>query len=1056
MPRFFIARPVFAVVVSILIVLLGGLAILTLPVAQFPPISPPVIQVQTAYIGASASDVEQSVASQIENKVVGVDNMIYMQSTSTSSGQYTLNCTFKVGADIQKALIDVQNRVQQATGNLPQAVNRFGITVQKKSPQILMVVALYSPSNSYDSLFLSNYATLNVLNPLLSVPGVGGQATIGQQNYAMRAWVRPDKLAKLGLQATDLQNAIQAQNVLLPTGSVGALPAPKNNQFQLSVNAQGRLTDPKQFGDIVVRSNPDGSLLRLSDVARVELAGQLYQTMGAYTGKRATLLILYQTPDANAIATAKAVRQTMAQLAKSFPPGLQYAVAYDSTLFVKDSIRDVLKTLFEAIGLVILVVFLFLGSFRSSFIPMLVVPVALIGTFAVFIPLGFSINTLTLFGLVLAIGIVVDDAIVVVEAAEHYIEQGMTPREATEQAMKDITAPIIAISLVLTSVFLPSAFISGIVGQLYRQFALTITVSVNLSALVALSLTPALCALILRERRSIRGPLGWVVDRFDRGFDSVRAGYMRTLQRILGRTILVLAAVGGVYVLAVWLAMKLPGGFVPLEDQGVVFAQIQMPYGSSLDRNADLVARMQRDVASVRGVKDVITLTGFNLLTSINTPDSSSFIITLKDWDERSKEHLKLRGIIKDIYLKMNAYPQASTFPFIPPTIPGLGNASGFSFELEDRSGHTFPELAAVADKVVAAARARPELASINNTMRNSVPVVNLDVDRDKSEMLGVAVDDVFKQLQATLGGLVVNQFTMFNRTWDVMIQAEPEYRANAASIGSIYVRGKSGQMVPLSSVTTARPGLGTDFIQRFNTNREIEIMGQNAPGYSSGQAIDAMRQVAAQTVPPGYGYDWSGTAYQEVAVGNTQSLIFMLSLLLVFLALAAQYESWLMPLAVIMGVPIGVLGAFLSVWLWRLDNNVYVQIGLILVIGLAAKNAILIVEFARDKRSTGQPIAAAALEAARLRFRPILMTSFAFIVGVVPLMLSRGAGAGSRHSLGSSVFGGMLLATCVGIFVIPTLFAMWQRAIERMRKTPAAPQAPALPEMVPRTEEPV
>jgi HAE1 family hydrophobic/amphiphilic exporter-1/multidrug efflux pump len=735
---------------------------------------------------------------------------------------------------------------------------------------------------------------------------------------------------------------------------------------------------------------------------------------------------------------------------------LRYAIAYDSTLFVKDSIKDVLKTLFEAIGLVILVVFLFLGSFRSSFIPMLVVPVALIGTFAAFIPLGFSINTLTLFGLVLAIGIVVDDAIVVVEAAEHYIEQGMTPREATEQAMKDITAPIIGISLVLTSVFLPSAFISGIVGQLYRQFALTITVSVNLSALVALSLTPALCALILRRRGTMRGPLGRLVGGFNRGFEGMRAGYMRMLQRILARRILVLAAVAAVYVVAVGLAMKLPPGFVPLEDQGVVFAQIQMPYGSSLDRNAALLARMQRDVATVRGVKDVIALTGFNLLTSITTPDSSSLIITLKDWDERSKEHLKLRGIIKDIYLKMNAYPQAAAVPFIPPTIPGLGNASGFTFELEDKSGHTFRELAAVADKVVAAARKRPELASLTNTMRSSVPVLDLDVDRDKSEMLGVEVNDVFKQLQAMLGGLVVNQFTLFNRTWDVMIQAEPDYRANAASIGSIYVRGKSGEMVPLSSVTKVTPGLGTDFIQRFNTNREIEIIGQNAPGYSSGQAIDAMRQVAAQTLPAGYGYDWSGTAYQEVAVGNTQSIIFMLSLLLVFLALAAQYESWLMPLAVLMGVPIGVLGAFLSVALWRLDNNVYVQIGLILVIGLAAKNAILIVEFARDKRSMGESIATSALEAAHLRFRPILMTSFAFIVGVVPLMLARGAGAGSRHSLGSSVFGGMLLATCLGIFVIPTLFEVWQSAIERTRKKPKAPEAPAVPDMLPRSEEPV
>jgi HAE1 family hydrophobic/amphiphilic exporter-1/multidrug efflux pump len=1048
MAHLFITRPIFAMVLSIVILLLGLVAMIRLPVAMFPPISPPLVQVQTTYIGASASVVEQTVATQIENKVVGVDNLIYMQSTSSSSGQYTLNCTFKVGADIQKALIDVQNRLQQATGKLPAAVNQFGITVQKKSPQILLVVALYSPTNSYDRLFLSNYTTLNLINPLLSVPGIGGQSLIGQQDYAMRAWVRPDRLAKLGLQPSDLADAISNQNVLIPTGAVGAPPAPKNNEFQLSVDAQGRLAEAKQFGNVIVRTNPDGSILRLRDVSRVELGAQLYQTLGSLSGKPATLVILYQTPDANALTTASAVEQKLADLARAFPPGLAYSVAYDSTLFVKDSIHDVIKTLFEAIILVIIVVFVFLGSFRSSFIPMLAVPVSLVGTFILFVPLGFSINTLTLFGLVLAIGIVVDDAIVVVEGVEHHIAEGMEPRAATERAMKELTGPILGISLVLTAVFLPSAFISGITGQLYRQFALTITVSVNLSAIVALSLTPALCTIMLRKRTEMRGPLGWLIGKFNGAFAAVTSGYMGALGFLQRRVLLVLGLLALFYVGAAILGVKLPTGFVPDEDQGVVYAQVQLPYGSSLSRNAAVLDRMSKDLQSAHGVQDVISLAGYSLLTSIQTPDTSSFIITLKPWDERKAEGLTLRGIIQDINTKMNAYPEAASYAFVPPTIPGLGNASGFAFELEDRGAHTVDELAAVADKVVAAARKRPEIIGLNNTARTAIPDLNLSVDRDRTESLGVGVGDVFKQLQANLGGLRVNDFTLFNRTWDIMVQAEPEFRANAGSISSIYVRSRTGQMVPLTAITKVRPGLGTDFIQRFNTNREIEIFGLNAPGYSSGQAIAAMQDVARTTLPPGYAFGWSGTAYQEVSVGNTQMIIFALSILLVFLALAAQYESWLIPMAVIMGVPIGVLGAFLSVLMWKLDNNVYVQIAIIMLIGLSAKNAILIVEFARELRAHGASITEAATEAARLRFRPIIMTSFAFIIGVIPLMLAAGAGAASRQSLGSTVFAGMLAATALGIFFTPTLYEIWQRLAERGKKptTEATAEKPDQP----------
>ncbi len=1043
MSSFFIKRPIFAIVVSILIVLVGGLSILILPVAEFPPISPPLIQVSTTYFGASASVVEKAVANVIENQVVGVDNMIYMQSTSTSNGQYTLNCTFNVGSSIEQALIDVQNRVSQASGTLPQAVNTYGVTVQKKSPQILMIVALYSPSDSYDPLYLSNYATINVLNPLSSVPGIGGNAVMGQFNYAMRAWLRPDKLAKLGLQASDVQSAIQNANVLIPTGTVGSLPAPKGTQFQLGVTAEGQLSDPKQFADIIVKTNPDGSVLRVSDVARTELGSQIYQTVGELNGKPATLIILYQTPEANAIATAKNVRKTMEQLKSQFPPGLDYAIPYDSTVFVTESIRDVITTLFIAIVLVVLVVLVFLGSLRSSLIPMLAVPVSLIGTFAAFVALGFSINTLTLFGLVLAIGLVVDDAIVVVEAVEKHLEDGLPPVEATERAMKELQGPVIGIALVLVAVFLPSAFISGITGQLYKQFALTLSVSVSISAFVALTLTPALCVLILKPHRGkLWGPFGWGIDRFNEFFGRTTDGYMAILGRLLGASAPVMAVLFGFYAVDAFMGAKLPGGFVPNEDQGVVFVQINLPYGSSLNRNKDLTDRISRDIAGVPGVETIATMGGYTLLSSFASPDISSLVVTLKPWDERKSKELSLRSIVGNIYKKLQSYPEAVAFPFIPPTIPGLGQSSGFNFELQDLTGHSVQDLANVAEKVTEAASKRKEIGSFNNTMRVYTPQIHLDVDRDKAKSLGVDASTIFSNLSALLGSTVVNQFTLFNRTWDVMLQADQDYRVDQKSLNAIYVRSSTNDMVPLSTLVTARRIVGPDMLQHFNANREVEFFGSNAEGYSSGQAITAMQQVAKETIPKGYTYGWSGTSYQQVAVGNTQAIIFALSLIMVFLLLAAQYESWLMPLAVLMGVPIGVFGAFLSVTLWRLDLNVYVQIGLIMLIGLAAKNAILIVEFARDRRKAGAPMLDAAREGAQLRFRPILMTSFAFIIGVLPLMLASGAGAASRHSLGSAVFGGMLAATCLGVFFIPTLYRVFATRVERGKPAPEPPPA--------------
>jgi hydrophobe/amphiphile efflux-1 (HAE1) family protein len=1031
--RFFIRRPVFAVVLSVIIVLLGVLAIVTLPISQFPPISPPLVQVQATYVGASATVVEQSVATAIEKQVNGAENMIYMQSTSTSQGLYTLNCTFAVGTDLQKSAIDVQNRVQQATGSLPASVVSYGITVKKKSPQLLMIATLYAPGNAFDALFLSNYASIHVVDRLAAVDGVGDNVIVGKRDYAMRAWVRPDRLARLGLQASDLQSQIQDQNVQIPTGQIGNPPAQAGNQFQLTVNAAGQLDSPKAFGNIVVRTNPDGSILRLRDVARLELGAQSYSSVGRIDGQNATVILLYQAPDANAIATAKRVRAELAVLGKDFPPGMAYDVSYDSTIFVTDSIKDVIRTLIEAIVLVVIVVFVFLGSVKTSLIPMLAVPVSLIGTFALFVPLAFSINTLTLFGLVLAIGIVVDDAIVVVEAVEKHIEDGLSAPDATERAMRELTGPVIAIALVLTAVFLPSAFVGGITGQLYRQFALTLSVSVIISAIVALTLTPALCALILGKRTRLWGPFGWLIDRFNGGFARTSSAYMQALDVLVRRSVLVVCVLLLFYFADGVLAAKLPSSLVPNEDQGVFFVSVQLPLGSSLDVNNAVTTSIENDMKRLPGVKDVIALGGFNLINNTITPDSSSLVVTLEPWDDRKSKETGLRAILLRAYAKLNAYPQAVAFPFIPPTIPGLGNASGFNFELEDRAGHGTTELANVADKIVEAAATRPELTRVTNGLRSNVPQLALDVNRDKAKSLGVNVSEIFQNLQAYLGGLIVNDFTLYDRTWKVMIQAEPEFRATAANIGAIQVRNSAGDMVPLSTLVNIRSIVAPDQLQRFNVQREAEITGTAQNGYSSGQAVAAMTEVAKQNLPPGYAFEWAGTAYQEVQAGNTQALIFVLSIVLVFLVLAAQYESPLIPFAVLMGVPLGIFGAFASVVLWKLTSDVYVQIGLIMLIGLAAKNAILIVEVARERHEVdGLPILEAARVAAGLRFRPILMTSFAFIIGVIPLMLSTGAGAGSRHSLGSAVFGGMLAATVLGVFFIPSLYVLVAQLTER------------------------
>jgi HAE1 family hydrophobic/amphiphilic exporter-1/multidrug efflux pump len=1029
--KFFIHRPVFAIVISIVIVLVGGLSILTLPIAQFPSITPPTVTVEASYTGASAVVVEGAVATAIEKEINGASNMTYMSSRSASDGSYQLTVTFKVGTDLDLAAVDVQNRVQKAESSLPAEVRTAGLTVTKKSPDMLMVITLYSPDRSYDALFLTNFATLNVVNNLLRVDGVGASMLVPQRDYAMRIWLRPDKLAKLGLTAGDIATAIQDQNRQAPAGQVGQPPAKPGVDFQYTVNVKGQLSTIGEFEDLVVRMLPDGSLLRIKDVARTELGGQTYSSFGRLNGLPATLVVINQRPGANALETAKGVRATLAQLSKTFPPGLTYQITMDNTRFITASIEEVLHTLGEAVLLVLIVVFLFLGSFRATLIPMLAVPVSLIGTFALFVPLGFSINTLTLFGLVLAIGIVVDDAIVVVEAVEHHIGQGLTPMAATEKAMSEVSGPVMAIALVLCAVFLPVAFLGGITGELYRQFAVTLCISVLLSALVALTLTPALCTMILRARTPMRGPLGAVVRGFNRVFERATASYTTLVRAGIRHAVLMLGLLLVFMVGAGVLLKILPTGFVPSEDQGYFFSGLTLPDGASMERTDLLAQRDEKFLKQTPGIENVASMGGFNLLTGAFSSNSVSFIATLTPWNERKAADVQLTAILERVQREFAAYPEAVGLAFSPPPIPGLGTSGGFQFEVQDRAGRGVTALARVAQDFVAEAHKRPELAGLYNSLRTSIPQITVEVDRDKVKTLGIPLQEVFAGLQAYLGGLIVNDLSLFGRSWKVMIQAEPEFRLTPDNIASIYVRNADDQMVPLGTLSKIVSTTGPDIVQRYNVLGAAEISGGAAPGFSSGQAITAMEDVARTALPDGYGFEWTGTAYQEKQASRAQALIFGLAIVLVFLFLAAQYESWGIPFGVILGLPLGALGAFFAVWLRGLINDVYVQIGLVMLVGLAAKNAILIVEFAKEMYERDRrPVVEAAVEAARLRFRPILMTSFAFILGVVPLVVASGAGAFSRRSLGTAVFGGMTVATALGVFFIPMLFVV----IERLR----------------------
>ena len=1044
MSKFFINRPIVAIVISVLMVIAGVVALLRLPVAQFPNISDPQIQIVANYTGADATTVAQSVATPIEQQMAGVDGMNYMYSQNASNGQMNLTVDFGIDTETNTDQILSQMRVLQANAQLPSAVLNNGVTVQKSTASPLMLIDLSSSNDAFDNIFLANYAFINLNDELTRVPGVASVSIFGAGQYAMRCWVNPDKLANLGVTVPEIISALRAQNTVNPAGQIGGEPVPPGQQFTYSVRAPGRLPSAEEFGQIIVRADSNGGILRLRDVARIELGAQNYSVIGRYNGKPAALLAIYQAPGSNAVATAAAVRKVMEEAKTRFPSGLQYVVALDTTLAVTSGIKDIQNTILEALVLVTIVVFLFLQGTRATVIPLLAVPVSLIGTFIIFPLLGFSINTLSLFGLVLAVGLVVDDAIVVVEAVEHHIEGGMTAHDAAVRAMEEVSGPVIAIALILAAVFIPTAFIPGITGRLYQQFAVTIAVSVALSAFNALTLSPALAAMLLRPKKEFRGPVGAFFRWFNRVFGRATDGYVDACRHLIHKSwlafVLLLVLVAG----AVLLGKNVPGSFLPDEDQGFMFVGLQLPSASSLQRTSEASGQVEDILLKTPGVRYVSSVVGYSLLSGVSTTYSSFFFVSFKDWDERKEADESYAAIKRHVAFALSHVTSGIAFSFPPPAIPGVGTSGGFSFVLEDRSGGSPEFLAAQEQAFLAAANKRPELTGLMTTALLSVPQVGVTVDNAKVLTQQVVLPDVYQTLQTFMGGALVNYFTRFGRQWQVYVQAEGSYRTSPSNLGKFYVTNANGHLVPLSTLTAIQQRSGPEFVTRFNQFQAVQINGSAAPGYSSGQAIAAMEDVFKESMPVQMGYDWTGMSYQEVkaAQGVSPSVIFGLSFLIVFLIMAAQYNSWTLPFSVLLGVPIAIFGAFAALYLRGLDNDVYAQVGLVMLIGLSAKNAILIVEFAKDEYESGKSLIDASLAGAKLRLRPILMTAFAFILGCVPLWIAAGAGAVSRRVLGTAVIGGMLAASLIAIFFIPVSFDVVERAgllFSRERRPPEA-----------------
>ncbi|MBZ9814302.1 efflux RND transporter permease subunit [Mesorhizobium sp. CA7] len=1054
MVNFFIHRPIFASAIAIIMVLAGAIAYFLLPVSQFPDITPPQVVVSAHYPGASAQVVADTVTTPLEQQINGVQGMTYMSSTSSNDGSSTITITFDVGYPLSTAAVDVQNRVSQAASSLPAIVNQGGVTIKKQNPNFVLIVDLTSPDGSVDPVALSNLAYLQVVDPLKRLPGVGDVQIFGERRYSMRVWLDPDKLANLGITAVDVQNAITEQNVQVAAGKIGQSPAPAGTAFEMQVNAVGRLSDPKEFGDIVVRANSqNGSLVRLRDVARIEL-GALQYSSSAFFGKDPTVVLaVYQMPGSNALDLQQRVKDKMQELSKRFPKGVSYAMHYDTTRFVSASMHDVLITLGEALVLVVAVVFIFLQSWRTTIIPTIAIPVSLIATLAVMYMLGFSLNMLSLLGMVLAIGLVVDDAIVVVENVERQLEAGLKPLAATRAAMAEVTGPIIATTAVLMAVFVPVAFIPGVSGRLYNQFALTVAISVGISAFNSLTLSPALSAAFLRHR----GETQFVLFRwFNAGFDWLSHAYAHGVRILikLRWIMLGLFAAGLVATYFVW--QKLPSTFLPVEDQGYFFVVIQLPDGASLERT-DAVAQKARDILqNTPGVDIVGSISGLNFLTSAAQSNSAVEFAILKPWDERGPEQSASK-LVEQVRGKLLQMPDAFALSFDPPSIPGIGTTGGFEFQVEDLSGRGSAALNDVTQALIAEARKQPELnpQQLFSSFSTSTPQFNYDLDRSKAKLLGLNLPDVFNTLQIYLGSLYVNDFNLFGRTFRVTIQADKDARADATDISRLYVRNASGGMVPLSTLGRLVPIVGPETVPHYNNNASALINGGAAPGFSSGQAVAAMERAAANVLPRDFGYEWTGITFQELKAGSIASVVFGLAIVFVFLILAAQYESWAMPFMVLLAVPLALFGAFIVLLLRGMQIDVYSQIGFVMLIGLAAKNAILIVEFARRRREEGLTIVEAAMEAARLRLRPILMTAFAFILGVLPLMFATGAGAASRQSIGTTVFGGMVAATILSLVFVPVFYAVIEQLRERGEREPAKAHddAPQQDEIEPTAE---
>lgn len=1035
--EFFVRRPIVAIVISIVTVLVGLVALTGLPIEQYPRLSPPMVRVTGIYPGAGAEAVEQSVATPIEQQINGVDNMIYMSSRNTSDGTSSIDVTFDVGTDLNDANVLTQNRVSRANARLPQDVIQQGVIVQKTNPSLLMIVSVASPGGTYDSEFLNNYAMINVRDQLLRVPGVSQVDLLGGSEYAMRLWIRPDRLAALGLTSADVWTAVRDQNIQAPAGKIGAAPSAPGQENTYTVSAPGRLTTPEEFAGIIVKETSDGRIVRVGDVARVELGSENYKSFGRLNGKPSAMLAIYLLPGANQLESSKGIYATLESMKDFFPQDVVATIGYDTTPAVEASIEEIIHTLFEAVLLVIIVVFIFLQNGRATLIPLLTVPVSLVGTFAFFPLFGFTINTVSLFGLVLAIGIVVDDAIVVVEAVMHHIEHGMSPRDATLRAMREVSGPVIAIALILAAVFIPVAFLGGITGMIYQQFALTIAISVILSAFSALTLSPALAAILLKPTDvNGKGPLKAFYRWFNRVFGRATTGYLGVTRSIVRKSVLSVVGVGAFALLSIITVGQIPSGFVPDEDQGIFLANVMLPNAASLERTDAVCSKIEKILAQHPAIESYNTVGGLSFLTNAYTSNVASFLIRLKPWEERKSADDHVKAIMKRLNRQFMAIPEAVTFCYAPPTIPGFGAAGGFSAFLEDRSGMmAVGDLQQQTARFMAAASKRPELSNMFTQFDAGVPQIGVQLDREKARKLGVTIQDVFTTMQTALGGAYVNDFNRFGRLYRVYMQSEPQYRQSPNDIGAFYVRSNTtGEMIPLSTIVTARDTTGAEVTYRFNLFRSVAISGNAAIGFSSGEALAALEEVARDVLPQTMSLAYSGLSYEEKRAPSPIPT-FVLAVVLVFLLLASQYDSWRLPWSVLLGTPIAAFGAFFGVWMMGIDNNVYTQIGLILLIGLAAKNSILIVEFAKEKQDTeGCSPQEAALESARLRFRPILMTAFAFILGVVPLMIASGSGAGSRIAMGTTVFYGMLVATAFGVIIVPGLFAFIEGFAYRKR----------------------